>query len=425
MTAAEQVEPDTATAAKASRPVVLVLIGVFWPGHEATGPNQSIAAMATALGSEFEFRIIARDRPIGAAAPLAASQAWFWQSFADFRYCRPRPWGASGLREAIATTPHDVMVLNGFFDREFTIPALLMRRAGLVPRRPTIMSPRGEFSAGAAALAKPHKQLYLAANRRLGLLDDVIMHATVDREAEDIRRHCQWVNQILVAPNIRCLDAAFTQRDFAATSGQPLRLVFLSRIDRKKNLVYALDVLGALRVPVVFDIFGPVSDEAYWRECQTSIAKLPGNIQVNYRGAIPNAQVAATLAGYDAFLLPTEGENFGHAIFDALAAGLPVILSDQTPWTDLERQQAGWSLPLDRPEAFAGAILELDRMNANQRLDLVQGARRLAEAAVLQGDAVARNRQMLLAAISRSPRQRPEKASARPHAQQAVQDRKE
>ena len=318
---------------------------------------------------------------------------------ADFRYCEPKAWGAKGLRQAIRSTPHDVMILNGFFDREFTIPALLMRRLGLIPRRPTILSPRGEFSAGAAAIAKVHKQLYLTLTRRLGLLDDVCLHATGADEAGDIRRHCPWAKKIIVAPNIRMLGADRPQQPMEGVSGRPLRLVFLSRIDRKKNLHYALKVLHAAGFPVEFDIYGPISDAPYWRSCQSIIANLPANIAVQYHGVIPNIDVPETLARYDAFFLPTAGENFGHAIFDALAAGLPVLISDQTPWRNLEKQRAGWSLPLDNADAFAQALLTLRAMNADQRRALTHGARGLAERSILENDAVSRSRDMLKSAM--------------------------
>ncbi|RMG75161.1 MAG: glycosyl transferase family 1, partial [Bacteroidetes bacterium] len=54
--------------------------------------------------------------------------------------------------------------------------------------------------------------------------------------------------------------------------------------------------------------------------------------------------------------LPTLGENFGHAIFEGLLAGLPVLISDRTPWRGLEAREIGWDLPLEQPEAFVRAI---------------------------------------------------------------------
>ncbi len=243
-------------------------------------------------------------------------------------------------------------------------------------------------------MRKLHKKIYLRAARCLGLLDGVWFHATSVGEAADVQLHVPWRRKVVIAPNIRLLDNWQPSSNEAVT-GAPLRLIYLSRIDRKKNLDYALNVLRSTKGSIEFDIYGPVNDETYWRVCQSIIAEMPGNIQVRYRGVIANAAVPTLLAGYDAFFLPTHGENFGHAIFDALAVGLPVLISDQTPWRDLERLEAGWSLPLNQQNLFVHAIDNLRKMGAIDRNRLRRGARQLAQAFVAGSDAVGQTRKML------------------------------
>jgi glycosyltransferase involved in cell wall biosynthesis len=383
---------------KRSRPVVLVLLGSFWPGHEATGPNQSFRALATALGGEFDFKVIARDRPFGARHALAPSGHWIDQGFAYFRYCEITALRrASGLWDAIRSSPHDILMMNGFFDREFTIPALAMRKLRLLPRRPAILSPRGEFSGGALGLKVARKKAYLSIARSTDLLKGVWLHATAESEAAEISARYPWAERIVVAPTVRLLGPLPTPSP--ARPGERLRLVFLSRIDRMKNLDYALRVIGSSNVPLSFDIFGPISDEGYWAECQALITRLPANTEVRYRGAIPNSAVRATLSEYDLFILPSRGENFGHAIFDALEAGLPVLLSNRTPWRNLEENGAGWSLTLEQPEQFAVVISAVAQMSPDRRADLSAGARRFAERSAGMSNAVTLNRHMLQSAL--------------------------
>jgi glycosyltransferase involved in cell wall biosynthesis len=309
------------------------------------------------------------------------------------------------LRRHLARSDYDLLYLNSFFDREFTIPALVARRLGRIPRRPTILSPMGEFSSGALRLKGGRKRAYLALARRLHLLRDVILHASGPEEAEDIRRTCPWAGGIVVAPDPRALRPLPPHK---ASADGPLRVVFISRIDRMKNLGYALATLASVRVPIHFDIVGPVTHEDYWRECARLIERAPGHVAVRYVGTIPNSEVSPTLASYDLFFLPTLGENYCHAIVDALEAGTPVLVSDQTPWRDLERQEAGWDLPLADRGAFAAAIERFSEMDEGERMRFRRGARRLAERRIAEDDAVGRNRDMFRSVLATHEPMKPE-----------------
>lgn len=375
-----------------------VLTALGWPSDEATGPVQSLLGLADALAGEIRFKVLARERPFGRQNGPVKPKGWVNYGPLEILWCRMTPFGPSGFSTIMHSNPHDVLMLNGFFDPEFTIPALILRRLGLVPRRPTILAPRGEFSAGALGLKHARKRAYLLAARGLGLVDDVWLHATSEQEADEIRVGCPWARDIVVAPNVRALGPP-PQVAAQAKDGR-LRIVFLSRIDWKKNLDYAIRVLTRVRTPVAFDVFGPVNDAGYWAECENLMRCLPAHVEARYHGSIPNADVPATLAGYDLFLLPTRGENFGHAIFDALEVGLPVLISDQTPWRDLERIGAGWSLPLANPDRFAAAIDRLGTLGPTERTALRRAARALAEARLQESDALARSRAMLIKALS-------------------------
>jgi len=145
-----------------------------------------------------------------------------------------------------------------------------------------------------------------------------------------------------------------------------LRVVFLSRISRIKNLDFALNLLSSIRGSVHFDIYGPVEDEVYWQECACLIDKLPPNIQAKYGGPVLPDQVIQIFAGYHLFLFPTQSENFGHVILESLASGCPVLLSDQTPWHNLEASGAGWNVPLNAPEQYQAILNRCLMMNQTE-----------------------------------------------------------
>lgn len=102
-----------------------------------------------------------------------------------------------------------------------------------------------------------------------------------------------------------------------------------------------------------------------------------------------------TLSAYDLFLLPTLGENYGHVIHEALLAGCPVLISNRTPWRNLEALGIGWDLPLEDPEQFRTVLQYCLDMDSATYRPLSQrayqyGANISSDATILE-----QNRQML------------------------------
>ena len=235
-----------------NKPLILSAIGAYWPGNDASGPNQSFRALAQGLSDDFDFHLLARDRPFDAAQPSAptASPAEF-----PVTYLQPGKVAPQGLFDAIRQIAPDLLWLNGFFDREFTIPLLLARRLGRLPDMPILLSPRGEFNRGALMLKTTRKRSYLALAQSTGLLSGITLHATNETEAQTIRAMLPGHDRIVIAPNIRPLLHALPH-----VPDPTLRVVFLGRISPIKNLAYAIRVLQDVRAPVEFDIHGPIED---------------------------------------------------------------------------------------------------------------------------------------------------------------------
>jgi glycosyltransferase involved in cell wall biosynthesis len=93
---------------------------------------------------------------------------------------------------------------------------------------------------------------------------------------------------------------------------------------------------------------------------------MDGYANVTYMGAVPPWQVPQLIQRYQFFVLPTQGENFGHAIFDALASSVPVIISTHTPWKNIESSKAGWYVDIgskDSLNQIFDRLSALDSMN--------------------------------------------------------------
>jgi len=186
----------------------------------------------------------------------------------------------------------------------------------------------------------------------------------------------------------------------AGDPGKVLRVVFLSRIARNKNLDYALQILAECKTTVGFDIWGTIEDTGYWRTCEKLMQNMPGNIQVSYRGVADHGDVLKILAAYDLLFLPTRGENYGHVIAESMSAGTPVLVSDQTPWRDLAKHGVGWDLPLDKDgSAFLQAIETASRKDPATRANWRRDVREYALARIGDPHILSANRNMFAIAM--------------------------
>lgn len=355
-----------------SNPVILTFVAHYLPGYKSGGPLRTIANMVDQLGDEFTFRIVTQDRDALDTSPYPGVMADQWNRVgkAEVLYLSPERLRLFEIARLLSDTCHDVLYLNSFFEPQFTVLPLLARKLGLAPRRPCVIAPRGEFSDGAIALKAWKKRPFLTVASIIGLYRELIWQASSEYEKADIETKIGGIaSQIYVASDLPATmppdlpDSATSQLYNAA-----LRVVFLSRITPMKNLTFALRVLAKIRVPVEFNIYGPVRDELYWNACQDLISTLPKHVQATYKGSIPPESVCRILAEHDLFFLPTLGENYGHVIAEALSSGTPVLIADTTPWRNLERDGIGWDLSLsNNEEAFLEKIEYVAKMPIQER----------------------------------------------------------
>ena len=137
---------------------------------------------------------------------------------------------------------------------------------------------------------------------------------------------------------------------------------------------------------ITLDIIGPVDDEAYWQKCKAAIAGMPKNVSVKAHGAFPNNEALRRMAESHFFAMPTLNENFGYVFIEALAAGCPILISDNTVWTDVDESQVGWQIPLSEPERFTRKIKDCVEMDNAEYLRMSANARKYAEDWLSRGE---------------------------------------
>lgn len=330
---------------------ILIFLSYYLPGYKSGGPVRTVENLINSLHSYFDFYIITTDRDLGDSAPYQniTTQQWTQVGNAKVFYIDRSQKKASFYKTFLNKHSFDLIYFNSFFNLDFTIkPLLALKRIKNPP--PFLLAPRGEFSQGALQLKYLKKHLFLSIGK--WIYKGAMFHASSKYEKQDILQALPHIKKenIYIALNIP------QKHGFIPASPErtdsTLKLVFISRINPKKNLDYALKVLQKVNVKAIYDIYGPIEDEAYWKECQKLIQTLPDNIKCNYKGTVTPNNILKTFAKYDLFFFPTKGENYGHVIAESLAAGTPVLISDQTPWRNLRKLEIGWDLNLENMESF-------------------------------------------------------------------------
>lgn len=380
---------------------ILTTTDYFLPGFNGGGPVRTLDNMRRQLSGEVTLSIFTRDRDLGADCPYPGVERNQWVETPEgpVFYACPQTFGPQGVRLALAARPVDALYLNSFFSPRSSILLYLAIRR-LTPRLPILLAPRGEFSAGAMAIKRTKKQAFLSTARMLGLYRDVFWHASTGLEARDIlRQFPRAEGRIHIAPDPVIANVPAEAENRAAKRAGHLRIVFISRISPKKNLDGLLKILGRVRAPVELDIFGPVEDEAYWCQCERKIASLADNIRVTSYGPIVPDAVSPTFARYDLFAFPTRGENFGHVIFEALRAGTPILLSDQTPWRP-DASGALTALPLGDEDGWCHAIEQAATRTQGEQSRLRAAAFDYASRYATTDGSARANREMFYALLS-------------------------
>lgn len=332
---------------------ILTVADGFFPGKKYGGPPVSVDNFCSLMGA-FECFVVARNHDLRDPAPYTGiHEGWNDRGNCKVRYLPDAEYNTASFEAIIEELRPDWIYLQSLFQR-CVVPCLyLAKKHGIK----VMLAPRGELCKG--AFRKKYKKIpYIAVLHLLGLLKGVSFQSTSQEESEAI---AHWLggreDTIHFLSNVPSIPGgSFPRREKKSGSA---KLVFLSRIHPKKNLLSAIRYLNGVEGNVTFDIYGSMEDEDYWKECEAAIGLLPSNIQVRYCGLVGHDQVHQVFSRYDAFLFPTLSENYGHVIVEALQVGCPVIVSDQTPWLDLEDHGAGWAIALNDEAGFRKAISEV------------------------------------------------------------------
>lgn len=348
-----------------AKKTILILCDWFLPGYLAGGPIQSIATLTKQLGNDIDFKIITTDRDFKSNKAYENVKVNEWTTF-DGRavfYVSPEKMNSEFILNLIQNTKHDTIYLNSLFSKHFAVNPLKWKQQGKLKSN-IILAPRGMLGDGALAIKALKKQLFLMYAKILGLFKNVCWQSTSAQETSEIKKrisHKANINEISNLPN-----TANEIKSIEKKAGE-LKLCFISRISEKKNLNFAIDVLKEIKnFKVTCDVFGPIEDDVYWSACQENKKGLSQNVSFQYKGVLNPQQIGETIGQYHALFLPTQNENYGHIIVEALQHARPVILSNQTPWRNLQHENVGFDISLNEKVKFIEAIEMLVNLNQHE-----------------------------------------------------------
>ncbi|MBO7747810.1 glycosyltransferase family 4 protein [Paenibacillus sp. MWE-103] len=331
---------------------VLIITGRYLPGYKDGGPVRSIKNLVDYLGDQYNFKILTCDRDHGDTEAYSNVKVHDWNQVggAQVYYVPPKGFTFRIIKKLASQV--DLVYVCGCFS-DYAINTLLLKRIGLI-KKPVFVAAMGLFSPMEFRLKYKKKKLFTTLFNLTGIFKNIHWSATSEMEVNEISQQVRTYGNFIIAEDLprRVEDTPINKRKEEGD----LKVVWISRIAPKKNLIGAIQVLKRVRSNIEFTIYGPIHEPNYWEECQAELQLLPPNVSWTYAGNVESEQVVETLREHHLFLFPTLGENYGHVIQEALSAGCYTLLSDQTPWQDLNKYGAGKVFRVDDIQRFVNEI---------------------------------------------------------------------
>jgi len=329
-----------------SKKAILVFSDWYFPGFKAGGPIRSLMNIVDNV--DCDFFIVTRITDYHSDEPYQGITENVWTQTTpntNVMYIEESMMTFAFVESLIGERKYHKFYLNSLFSPLFTILPLRVLKKHKRNSK-TIVAPRGMLKSGALSVKSKKKKLFLLVAKLTGLYGGVTWHATSKVEVEEIRSvfksahvhvHVAEVlasvpKNVLLKPN--------------KNSGESMFVSF-TRISEEKGVLEAITFLSKLPTEYSFgfDIYGAMPEGDYLEKCKSLLIDSP-NRNIRLMGEVSPNELSKIYSKYHFFLLPTWGENFGHAISEALCHSTPVIISNMTPWKGLEKERAGWDLPL-------------------------------------------------------------------------------
>jgi len=224
-----------------------------------------------------------------------------------------------------------------------------------------ILSPRGTLSSYTFGSKKnPLKKIF---QRTIGnwLLKDAFFQVSSQKEAEDIKDLFN-TPKISIIPNIIQLpDVDTIKAEIIQGNNRPLKLIFFSRIEKKKGLEFILTALNKAQFAFVFDIYG-TGEENYIEQLKELVNPVIIS-KINWKGSVYGEMKFQILSEYDLMVLPSYDENFANVVIESLSVGTAVLITGKVGLSDyVFANKLGWLCK----QEVENVKLSLNEINRNR-----------------------------------------------------------
>jgi len=353
------------------KPKILIFIDWYKPGFKAGGPIRSISNMVSQLKENYNFYIITRDTDYLESTPYSSIKSNEWNSIDGIKvfYLSTNNLSKLTIKNLIIEIQPDIIYCNSLYSPKFTLtPIRIAKKLNIK----TILAVRGMLSEGSLSVKSHKKKVFLTLIKSIGLFNKTIFHATSNIEQNDIVTTFGQNTTVVKALNLPEKKSI----GYQPKSKQPnqLKMAFVGRISPEKNTLFAIDILKHCKHNIELEIYGAIYNQEYFEQCNATINQLPKNIVVNYNGVLEHHELDKKLKNYQVVYLPSTGENFGHSIIEGMTNSCVPIISDKTPWQNLEEKNIGFDIDLKHPEKFAKTIDVLAEMDENEFNELTKNS---------------------------------------------------
>lgn len=238
---------------------------------------------------------------------------------------------------------------------------------------PYVISLRGMLYPQALAASAMVKKISLWLYQRKDLQCAACIQATCKEEMEHYR-NLGFTNPVAVIPNPIDL-GNYLKRPIPQKLH--FKIGYLGRIHPRKRIERLIYAMSALREKInnaELVVIGS-GDENYELFLKNEVERLKLN-NVIFTGFLTGEKKDFVISELSVLAVPSDFENFGNIVTEALVRGVPVIASTGTPWQELETHQCGWWVNNDQ-DSINNAILKAYEIGEAERIRMGLNGKRL------------------------------------------------